>query len=964
MVSAVLPSHLALGQLARSVNPFIGTDAHGHTFPGATVPFGMVQLSPDTRVEGWDACAGYHYSDTTILGFSHTHLSGTGIPDYGDILFLPTTGKPGLRTSQQFSHSREEARPGYYKMAFDSESITAELTATTRVGMHRYTFPASSESNIIINLHHGLGPDQVLDSWLEFTSDREITGYRRSTGWAKDQRVYFVARFAKPFARFGNLNNPKDSSRKLTGADVRGFVQFGTTTNEQIVVKVGISFVDIEGARANLETEAPRWDFDAIKNEANRQWDRELSKIEIEGGSDEQRTTFSTALYHAMIAPNVSSDADGRYRGMGGMIHFGSGFTMYSVFSLWDTFRTEHPLLAIIDQKRTTDFIRSLLAKYDESGVLPVWELASNETWTMIGYHSIPVILDAYVKGVKGFDVEKAFHAMKQSALADRFGLKFYKMFGFIPGDLDGESVSKTLEYAYDDWCIAQMARMLTQHDYADVFSERSQFYKNVFDTNIGFMRGKRNGNWVEPFDPTSVDIDFTEANSWQYSFFVPHDIPGLRNLLGGKKEFEKKLDGLFFSSSRMTGRNQSDITGMIGQYAHGNEPSHHTAYLYNFTDAPWKTQHIVRRILDSLYTPLPDGLCGNDDCGQMSAWYVMSALGFYPLVPGTPFYVIGSPQFEKATIHLENGSTFAINAPGNSKMTPYIRTLRIDGNRSASLLLMHETIAGGGRMDFTMSSDPVLSWKALPDVLPGIPPEKPIVPVPIIASDGRSFRDSMEISISSSLPGARIDFSTWSQEMQEYTLPFLIRNNTTVVAKATKDGFIPSKVVTASFTKAFRIGTLKLFSQYAPQYAAGGEEALVDGLRGGEDFRLGTWQGYEGTDLIAVLDLGTEQTLDRVSLGCLQDNNAWIFFPQSVEFSFSNDGSSFSHPIVVPTKTPADSTGTVIGEFETGSIAGTARYIRIHARNLGVCPPWHKGAGEKAWLFADEITVKTKDSK
>ncbi len=947
-------------QPAGFVNPFIGTDAHGHTFPGATVPFGMVQLSPDTRVEGWDACAGYHYSDSTILGFSHTHLSGTGIPDYGDILFLPTTRQPEKVSSQKFSHSDEEARPGYYRVSFINDRITSELTATTRVGVHRYTFPASSQSSILVNLRHGLGPDQVLDSWLEFISDTEIQGYRRSTGWAKDQRIYFAAQFSRRFSRFGDLHNPANRARKLEGNDVRGYVQFATTENEQIIVKVGISSVDIDGARKNLREEVPHWSFEKVRDDAEARWNSELSKIEVEGGSRDQRITFSTALYHTMIAPNISSDVDGRYRGMDGSIRTAQGFDLYTVFSLWDTFRTEHPLLAIIDRKRSNDFIKSLLAKYDEGGVLPVWELASNETWTMIGYHSIPVILDAYVKGIRNFDTELAFRAMKQSAMADRFGLNYYKQHGFIPGDRDGESVSKTLEYAFDDWCIARMAVLLGKKDDAQMFFERSQFYKNIFDRETGFMRGKRNGAWVEPFDPTSVNIDFTEANSWQYTFFVPHDIPGLQALMGGRKAFEKKLDELFFSSSAMSGRRQSDITGMIGQYAQGNEPSHHTAYLYNFTDSPWKTQHLVRRILDSLYTPLPDGLCGNDDCGQLSAWYVMSALGFYPLTPGTGSYVVGSPLFEKASIRLENGRVFTIHAPGNSPKTPFIRELLINGELSTGSTVDHETIMRGGSATFVMTSK--FSRSRIPLTVESPAATKPIVPVPLITAQGQSFRDSLVVTIASSLTDVQTYFSLdTSQLFHLYQSPITIRHNTTVSAYSAKEGFVSSKVVEAAFTRARHIGTLQLFTEYAPQYAAGGAQALVDGLRGGEDFRLGTWQGYEGRDLTAILDLGEVQDLAGISLGCLQDNNAWIFFPQFVEFSFSHDGTNFSAPVTAANPVPPEDSRVLVREFSSGAVSQLARYIRIVAKSLGLCPPWHKGAGGKAWLFVDEITINPK---
>lgn len=953
-------------QQARMVNPFIGTDGHGHTFLGATLPFGMAQLSPDTRIEGWDACAGYHYADSTILGFSHTHLSGTGIPDYGDILFFPSSQKPGTTTSHRFSHSREQALPGYYRVSFDDEHSTAELTATRRVGVHRYTFPGSSTSNIVIDLHHGLGPDHVLDSWIEFVSDREVRGYRQSTGWAKDQRIYFVARFSKPFSGHGVLSNAASGSgNRSEGTDVRVFVQFNTTEGEQILIKVGISSVDTTGARKNLEVEAPGWDFESIRSEAEKEWNHELGKIELEGGSPDERTTFYTALYHVMIAPNLASDVDGRYRGMDGKIHTAAGFDAYTVFSLWDTFRAEHPLLTILDPKRTSDFLRTFLAKEDESGVLPVWELASNETWTMIGYHSIPVILDAAVKGIRGFDPLRALEAMKHSAMMDHFGLEYYRDHGYISGDHEGESVSRTLEYSYDDWCIGEMARLLGRKKDEQYFAERGQYYKNVFDGTTRLMRGKRNGGWVRPFDPTSVNIDYTEANAWQYSFFVPQAISDLVALHGGKTQFRMDLDTLFEGGSSMTGRKQSDITGLIGQYAQGNEPSHHVAYLYNWSDAPWKTQHIVRTIMDSLYTPRPDGLCGNDDCGQMSAWYVMSAMGFYQVTPGDPHYSIGSPLFSQVKIHLQSGKTFTIAAQGNSDSNEYVQSIALNGRPLKALTFSHDNILSGDRLELTMGGSPnslLATYAAAAPRAPGTS----ITPVPIVEAPGRSFNDSLRISIAGPLSGAVIYYRLTPGDTiyRRYEISFKVTNDVTVDAYAEQPGCARSRTVVALFNKTKVIGTVKLLTRYAPQYSGGGDQALVDGVRGGEDFRLGEWQGYEGNDLDLVLDLGLEQVVHEVSLGCMQDTNAWIFFPQSVEFSFSSDGRNFGPPLTVANDISPREEQVLVREFRGTPVPLAARYIHVHARNLRLCPPWHKGAGGKAWLFADEISVTFKESK
>ncbi len=964
----ILASSIGVAQngkdFTKYVNPFIGTDAHGHTFPGAIVPFGMVQLSPDTRVEGWDACGGYHYSDTSILGFSHTHLSGTGIADYGDILVVPSVGMiEALSHNMRFLHEHESASPGYYSVMLEEDNIKAELTATARVGMHRYTFPDAPGVNIVIDLHHGLGPDRVIESSVQIVNTREITGMRRSVGWANNQVVYFVARFSKPVEAFGTIVNDTlhPRARSSAGKNVKAYVRFSSSKDEQIIVKVALSSVSVENARKNLVTEVPDWDFDVVHSQAKALWNKELGKIDVEGGTKDQLTTFYTALYHTMIAPNIYSDVDGRYRGMDGTIRKADGFDMHTVFSLWDTFRAEHPLLTIIDQKRTRDFVKSLIAKYKESGVLPVWELASNETWTMIGYHSVPVVVDAYMKGIRDFSIDTAYEAMKHSAMLDHFGLKAYREHGFIPGEMESESVSKTLEYAYNDWCIAQIANELGQKKDYDEYSERAQFYKNIFDPSTHFMRPKVNGMWVEPFNPASVTFHYTEANPWQYSFFAPHDIDGLIHIMGGKEKFVDKLDSLFKGGSRLAGRQQADITGMVGQYAQGNEPSHHVAYLYNYAGAPWKTQETVRHIVDSLFTATPDGLCGNDDCGQMSAWYVMSALGFYQVCPGQPIYSIGSPLFKRATIHLENGKQFIVKAEDYGRNNKYIQSAFLNDMPYSKSYFTHAALMNGGELQLAMGSRPNPTWASSDNDSPHSLPLNDVVVVPTVHAIGKTFADSTVVSLSCSTPQTDIYYTINgmipNQQSSKYTQPIILKQTTRLKAIASSSAGRTSKVVTAEFVKSVPVGTLSLQTAYSHQYTGGGDNALIDGLRGAQDFRLGTWQGYEQNDLIAIVDLGKPRAINRIALGCLQDNNSWIFFPSNVEFSFSDDGKVFHSTLNIKNDVSPKQEGAIVKEFGQQTNV-RARYIRIQANNMGVCPDWHKGAGGKAWLFVDEILV------
>ena len=686
------------------VDPFIGTGGHGHTYPGAVVPFGMVQLSPDTRLTGWDGCSGYYYTDTVVYGFSHTHLSGTGIADYCDVLFTPTTGQPGFRdidNTSGFKKKNEIATPGYYRTKLDKYNINVELTASTRVGVHRYTFPSTPQANIIINLQHR---DEVNDSWIEVVNDHEIRGFRLSSSWASNQSLYFYAKFSKPFKTYGIASNDQlqQGKNKVQGKNIKMYIQFDNPG--EVISKVGISSISAEGALKNLDTEVPDFDFKKVQKDAKALWINELAKIEVTGGGPDasaqkepqnpntdynsrtgsskqskakkepvidyaktKQTIFYTALYHAMLAPNVYNDVDGQYRGMDQKVHTANGFNYYTVFSLWDTYRAEDPLLNLIDRKRTLDFVKSFLAMYEQGGQLPVWPLASTETFCMVGNHSIPVIVDAYAKGIRGFDAEEAFAAMKKTVNLDHFGLQSYRKNGVVLADDEPESVSKTLEFAIDDWCIAQMAKMLNKPDDYKEYIQRAQYWKNNYNNQNGFMQARTNGGWYSPFNPTELNHNYTEGNSWQYSFLVPQDVESLADRMGGKAAFEAKLDELFTTDAKLTGADVSDVTGLIGQYAHGDEPSHHMAYLYNFTNSPEKTQFYVNKILQEQYSNKPDGLSGNEDCGQMSAWYVVSSLGIYNIAPGQQQFQLGIPQFDKAVINLENGKKFTILNSGAS---------------------------------------------------------------------------------------------------------------------------------------------------------------------------------------------------------------------------------------------------------------------------------------------------------
>lgn len=945
------------------VDPFIGTDAHGHTYPGATLPFGMVQLSPDTRLEGWDGCSGYHYSDREVYGFSHTHLSGTGVSDYGDILLMPTTGAFRWQNGAQgtsgykssFQKEREEASPGYYGVFLDDYQIQVDLTATTRTGLHQYTLEEGERLNVMLDLGHR---DQVIKGGVRIVNQQEIEGYRISTAWAEEQHVYFSIRFSEPFTEARTQKGALKIGETLEGDSLLLGFSFAVP-EKRLLAQVAISPVDQRGAKQNLDDEFANWDFAFTRKKAEEIWENQLSKIRLKNTSEDVLTNFYTALYHSFIAPNTYIDTDGRYRGTDLKVHTAET-GHYTVFSLWDTYRATHPLLNILEPERTQEFIQTFLRQYQEGGRLPMWELAANYTGCMIGYHAVPVIYDAYQKGLRDFDAALALEAMVASAEANELGKPYYREWGFITAEVEPESVSKTLEYAYNDWCIAQMAKALGEENLYQRFLRRAQSYKNILHPEEGFMVSKTAHRWCDPFDPTEVNFHYTEANSWQYSLYVPHDVEGLIHYLGGPDSLEAYLDALFTSSSETTGREQADITGLIGQYAHGNEPSHHMAYLYNYIGKPWKTQARVHEILTELYQPQPDGLPGNEDCGQMSSWYVFSALGLYPVCPGSPDYVIGKPLVGEAIIPLASGDTLRILADAPNKR--YVKQVLWNGEPYPNSYISYEQLMQGGTLEFIMVNRPMPGWATEEAHWPSSRiSEHLIVPVPGIASGGRAFFGSDTLRLNHLDPQARIYYTLDGRRpdssSNQYKEPILLTETTEMKAVAWLPELGYSKVIQATFQKVPNDRSIQLLTQYSNQYAAGGDRALIDYLKGGQDYRTGEWQGYHGVNLEAVVDLGQRQTVKEINIRFLQDHNSWIFMPETVQFYESRNGRDFNLLITKPTQTDERQEGSIVEEFSI-PLGLKTRYIKVVGKNRGVCPPWHKGTGGKAWVFADEIEI------
>ena len=950
------PEKNSSGQLTSYVNTFIGTGGHGHTYPGATLPFGMMQLSPDTRLEGWDGCSGYHYSDNHIYGFSHTHLSGTGISDYGDVLLMPTNkvifnnganGENGYKSA--FSHDKEFASPGYYAVHLDDTNIDVSLSVSHRSGMHQYVFPKGSKQVVILDLVHR---DKVLDAEILIEEDQFVSGHRFSRAWATDQRLFFDIAFSRPFTSVTLLDG------KTTGGNVKAAFEFDGSVTNVLEVEVGISAVDKAGAHKNRIAELKDKTFDQLRYEADVIWEKQLNKIVVETYKEEDKYNFYTALYHTMIAPNLYQDVDGKYRGMDMNIHQDLDTNYYTVFSLWDTYRAAHPLYTLIEQERTNDFINTFLNKYDEGGIMPIWDLSANYTGCMIGYHAVPVIADAYLKGIRGYDIGKAYEAMKHSAIQDKLGLDSYKSKGYIPVEIEPESVSKTLEYAYDDWTIATMAKALGKSEDYKTFIQRAQHYKNVYDPETKFMRGRLNNQWFAPFDPYEVNFNYTEANSWQYSFYVPQDVSGHIQLMGGKAQYEQMLDDLFAAKTETSGRDQSDITGLIGQYAQGNEPSHHMAYLYNFVNKPYKTQAMIRKILEEQYANAPEGISGNEDCGQMSAWYIFSSLGFYPVTPGKNEYIIGSPIVKSATINLENGKTFQINAPNNRKGKPYIKGVSLNGKEHKQSYLTHSDIVNGGSLTYEMSRRKS-EWGTSNENIPETKIEDHIITTaPFVEKGKAAFEKETTIELNSIQPEAIIYYSL-GESFKKYETPITIRNDSKISTYAVLNGK-KSATLETSFRKTNPNIKISLATAYSNQYNAGGDRALVDGITGSQDFRTGTWQGYEGTDVVATVDISEVQEINTLAVNFLSDQNYWIFYPKEVSFYGSTDGENFNF-IGSEKFEIAQINTSEIKSVEIDDVNTPYRYIKVVAKSINAVPEWHKGYEDDGlgWIFVDEIQIK-----
>lgn len=914
------------GSLTSYVNPMVGTDGHGHTFPGAIVPFGQIQPSPDTRLEGWDGCSGYHYSDDTIYGFSHTHLSGTGCEDYGDVLLMPVKNdhsfEPEVATcvggepvpyafrelyKSHFSHKNETAKAGYYKVLLDRTNTIVELTADRRVAYHAYTYADDHNNAFVIDLRHR----DVLLSGKIMVKDGMLVGWRESSGWNPDQHLHFAIR--------GDV----DLSNVLFNEDSTNAIVFLPDGTKRLELQVAISGVDIEGAIGNLIT-AKHSDFESARKAADQTWEQALGKLKVEGGTKEQKRCFYTALYHCMTAPYLWSDEDGRYRGTDNKIHtVDPGREIYTVFSLWDTYRALHPLLTQIEPERTVDFVYTAMKQYEQGGELPMWELASHETHCMIGYHAVPMMLEAYIHlaepdgTIAGYTPKQMLDAMVATSNRTE-AHRAYAAQGYLSSEIDNESVSKTLEYAYDDWCIAQMAEMAGDTATARTYWIRSQSWQNIIDSN-GFAHAKRNGGWVTPFDPTEVNNHYTEANSWQYSTYVPHDLGAWVDFVGGKATAIAFLDSLFEGRNAMSGRDQADVTGLIGMYAHGNEPSHHAAWLYSLLGQPEKTKQYVHRILNEMYTSAPDGLCGNEDCGQMSAWYVLAALGMYEVCPGSDVWVETEPLFKVEGFERLPLAVVLFNqtCPDSLRITP---CPVFDDWRMQ--------MKGEKKGEVKVHTDKKVRFYS-------------------------PFKKDGELQPVQDCLEHRHNVTSFA------VLPEAKEADVTFAAQV--EGRLMSQPVTQHLVRTSTDKHVTYLTQPAPQYTENGPEGMVDNIFGTTNYRIGGWQGWQ-EDMVAMVELDKVQVIRSVGVDCLENMRSWVFFPKSVKVEYSLDGQEWQpYGEVENTQFAAVHARQEESVQHTFAVNGSARakYLKVIVKNYGSLPQWHVSAGQQAWVFVDEIIVK-----
>lgn len=949
------------------VNPFIGTGGHGHTYPGATAPFGMMQLSPDTRKDGWDGCGGYHYSDSILFGFSHTHLSGTGVSDYADLLITPLSESVPLSTQDlidgpelyghTFRHEKEVARPGEYRVHLEASDIKVRLSASTRAGMHNYQFlNPDGQKQVLLDLDYR---DQLISADFKIEGKQSLSGHRVSKAWATEQHFYF---FIETNVEWENAERIfVDGRHKL-------LLTFPTVTRN-LLIKVGMSAVDAEGAQSNLNKEIPHWSFDFLVKETTQKWEAELNKIDFHSSDRTKKTIFYTAMYHSFLNPNVFYDVDGRYRGMDQNIHQLQGAEeQYTVFSLWDTFRAAHPLFNLVQQDRSAAFVSTLIRQGRQNEDLPVWELAGNETECMIGYHSVSVLSDAAIKNIGTHPSDSILQMMLKTSTDSVFGKDFYTKNHYLSLEKEPESVSKLLEYAYDDYTISEYAKTIGNQIIASDYLKRSFSFINHFDPSTGFYRARRGGQWFAPFDPSEVNFNYTEANAWQYSTFAPHAIGTMIDLLGGPKEFEEHLDRLFHASSETSGRNQADITGLIGQYAHGNEPSHHMAYLYNYVGRPDKAQKYVDQILKEMYQDAPDGLSGNEDCGQMSAWYVFSAMGLYPVCPGTPYYNIGRPNADSVSFTV--GQTpFEISCINQTDENMYVQSIELNGEQIDRLYLSHSELAAGGKLIITMgkkTNENLKQFKPAP-TLTEVPAD--FTPLPHFKQDIRVFEQSLSVPIEipplSNQSAYNIEYSLDDKTWNKYSQPIKIDQTTKIFirTKNLKTGTY-SAIVSTEFVQASNQLEITINSAYANQYAAGGDQALIDGIKGGDEYRTGDWQGYYANDFDAILKMSEASTQIQIQIGFLEDLKSWIFYPKQIVFETSADGTTWTSHSAINTDMESNDYRSANSNRWAQAIQSDTpfQYVRIKAINAGVCPEWHLGKGNPTWLFIDEIEVTAKN--
>jgi predicted alpha-1,2-mannosidase len=949
-------------EILNYVNPFIGTGGHGHTFPGAVAPFGFMQLSPDTRYNGWDGCSGYHYSDSVIYGFSHTHLSGTGVEDYCDLLIVPQTKDVKLKAKYEdakngygagFSHKNEIAKPGYYSVQLDN-GIFAEMTASERAGLHRYTFPNEKDRKfILIDLEHR---DRLLKHDLQLISKNEIIGMRVSNAWATEQHFYFYIHTSVDFIHHEFVNDGK----KL-------LLEFPANT-KVLELKVGSSAVDEKGAQNNYMHEISKFSFAQVKEQTELKWLKELSTVIIDSKDFNQKVNFYTALYHSYSVPNVFSDVDGRYRGLDHGIHqMEDGRTQYTVFSLWDTYRATHPWYTLMQKNRTIDFIASFKNHFEQRGDLPVWELAGNETDCMIGYHSVSVIADAYLKGIKKIDVPTFIKAMQVTAGIDELGKKDFNENGFISFKNEPESVSKTLEYAYDSYCIYLFLKEAKKDGYhasdelINEFHKRSFNFINVFDAETGFMRPRNGGVWHSPFRPEEVNFNYTEANSWQYSLYAPQAIPILSNLLGGQDALEKWLDALFSANSDLAGNKQVDITGLIGQYAHGNEPSHHMAYLYNYSNAPEKTAVYVDSILNHYYFNAPDGLSGNEDCGQMSSWYVFSSLGFYPVAPGNAVYDFGRPLFNEVQLFQENGKRLIIKAKNNSAKNKFIQSITIDGKAYKKRYITHQDLEKASLIEFAMGPFPSSEYRSFEQAPSMSEIPENFVAVPSLIVENSVFDKKMKVGIKGVFNNYQyyytLNGSTPTIKSKKYKKPFTISKTTVlkiVAYNPTTKQY--SQVVTNELRRKTEGVSIQLNTNYSKQYAAAGDQTLVDGIFGTSEYRCGDWQGFYRNDVDAVVTFETPKKLTQIGLSTLQSTPSWIFPPKFVRFEIQYSDNTTETIEVSLKEEPKEESENKPVRFETPVSGKAIKQVKFLAKNYGVNPEWHRSPGYDTHLFLDEF--------